>query len=217
MRFGQDSKARDRILQLMKTLGPQTAKELADVLGITSIAVRQHLQGLQEVGLVTHTSKKGQVGRPAHVWDLTHDSEQYFPDRHRDFAKGLLQAMAELHGEEGRRAVIQRWAQRELQHVAAELELDGLDLIGRVRAIVALRQEQGYMAECHEGEGGLLKIIENHCPLGTAACECDDICEGELAVFTDLLGPDALIERSEHLAKGDRRCVYEVRSTTRPD
>ena len=43
---------RDRVPLLLKTKGPQTAARMAERLGVTTMAVRQHLAVLHEEGLV---------------------------------------------------------------------------------------------------------------------------------------------------------------------
>ena len=80
----------------------------------------------------------------------------------------------------------------------------------RVRALAALRHEEGYMAEARgDGDGGFL-LIENHCPICAAATACQGFCRSELEVFRAALGPDVRVERSEHLLAGARRCAYRI-------
>ena len=65
------------------------------------------------------------------------------------------------------------------------------------------------MAESRpEGEGYLL--VENHCPICVAATACQGFCRAELGTFRQVLGPDASVERTEHIVNGDRRCAYRI-------
>jgi predicted ArsR family transcriptional regulator len=43
-----------------------------------------------------------------------------------------------------------------------------------------------------------------------AAAECQGFCRAELETFQEVLGPDASVERTEHIVQGDRRCAYRV-------
>ena len=80
----------------------------------------------------------------------------------------------------------------------------------RVRALAAVRNEEGYMAEARaDGKGGFL-LIENHCPICAAATACQGFCRSELEVFRAALGSDVRVERSEHLLAGARRCAYRI-------
>jgi predicted ArsR family transcriptional regulator len=83
-------------------------------------------------------------------------------------------------------------------------------VIARVQ-LARVRTEEGYMADVRpDGRGGFL-LIENHCPICAAATACQGFCTTELDLFRAVLGPDASVERMEHIVSGDRRCVYSVR------
>jgi predicted ArsR family transcriptional regulator len=53
-------------------------------------------------------------------------------------------------------------------------------------------------------------LVENHCPICVAAKTCQGYCRAELDTFRAVLGPDAKVERTEHIVQGDRRCAYRV-------
>src|SRR5256885_636838 len=77
------------------------------------------------------------------------------------------------------------------------------------RVLTPLQNRGGYVAEAGaEGDGYLL--VENHCPICGAAAACQGFCRAELETFRAVLGPDASVERTEHIVQGDRRCAYRV-------
>ena len=80
----------------------------------------------------------------------------------------------------------------------------------RISALAEVRSEEGYMAEAHEDGDGGFALIENHCPICAAATECQNFCRSELAIFQQVLGPDATVERTDHLLAGARRCAYRI-------
>jgi predicted ArsR family transcriptional regulator len=59
----------DKILYLLKTRGPLTAKALAAMLDMTSMGARQHLQALEGQGLISTYDQIEKRGRP----DLAYD------------------------------------------------------------------------------------------------------------------------------------------------
>src|SRR3546814_20635446 len=61
---------------------PQDAASLARRLGVSAMAVRQHLYDLEAEGLVTHEAEARPVGRPAKLWRLTPAADRFFPDGH---------------------------------------------------------------------------------------------------------------------------------------
>lgn len=78
----------------------------------------------------------------------------------------------------------------------------------RVERLVAIRSQEGYMAECQTQADGSILLIENHCPICAAATTCQGFCRAELDVFREVL--QAPVERTEHILSGSRRCVYRV-------
>jgi predicted ArsR family transcriptional regulator len=81
----------------------------------------------------------------------------------------------------------------------------------RLEALARARTEEGYMAEVWDQEDGSLLLVENHCPICTAATACTGLCSSELEVFRAALAPAVDIVRTEHIVSGARRCAYRVR------
>ena len=72
-RIARESAARTRraMIERLKQDGPQDAGTLAAGLGVSAMAVRQHLYALAEEKLVTFNEEARPVGRPAKLWRLT--------------------------------------------------------------------------------------------------------------------------------------------------
>lgn len=199
---------RTTVLDLLKRGGPQSAGALAEQLGVTAMAVRLHLYDLAEEGLLEETSKPKGRGRPTKIWSLTEAAARAFPDAHQGLALEMIGSIREMFGEEGLAKVIDRHSDSQL--TAYRKELSGLDSIGaRVRRLTELRTAEGYMAAAaQDGDDWLL--IENHCPICSAAKACTRLCANELDVFRKALGPDTSVTREDHLLAGARRCVYRI-------
>ena len=201
-------RTRTRLLNALKSSGPQTAADLARDLNVTSVAVRQHLDGLLQDGLVAFEDLKGSVGRPKRVWDLTPVGHQQFPDNHSNLVLGLLNGLGDIFGAEGLEKLI---AHREAQARKTYSEAVGkaADLPAKLEVLAELRNREGYMADVAEEGNGYL-LIENHCSICAAATACQGFCRSELSLFRDVLGPDVSVERTEHQLSGGRRCVYRI-------
>jgi predicted ArsR family transcriptional regulator len=200
--------AADRFLVLLKTRGPQTTADLGEAAGVTAEAARQQLARLADDGLVVATSEPRGVGRPAQVWGLTEAGNARFPDAHAELTAGLIGTIRTQLGEEVLDRLIDARTAESRAGYAAALE-GAVDLGERVARLAAARTREGYMAESRaEGEGYLL--VENHCPICVAATVCQGFCRAELETFRQVLGPDASVERTEHIVNGDRRCAYRI-------
>jgi predicted ArsR family transcriptional regulator len=201
-------RTRNRLLNALKSSGPQTAADLAQDLNVTSVAVRQHLDGLLQDDLVAFEDLKGSVGRPKRVWDLTPVGHRQFPDNHSNLVLGLLNGLGDIFGAEGLEKLI---AHREAQSrkIYSEAVGKAADLPAKLEVLAELRNREGYMADvAEEGKGYLL--IENHCSICAAATACQGFCRSELNLFQDVLGPEVSVERTEHQLSGGRRCVYRI-------
>ena len=78
-----DASTRHRVAQSILEHGPSTAAALGERLGLTAAAVRRHLDGLLERGLLTAREQRvygarGR-GRPAKVFALTDAGEAVAP------------------------------------------------------------------------------------------------------------------------------------------
>jgi predicted ArsR family transcriptional regulator len=218
--------ARDRILFHLKTRGPQTAAQLAARLEVTSMAVRLHLQALAGEGMISFTDERQKLGRPRRVWSLLSAAASRFPDTHGDLTVELIRAVRSTFGDEGLDRLVSERSRQ--QRDAYRLQMPGPDapLEARIRALASIRKAEGYMAEWSRDGGDEAEdangngaqdraqswlLSENHCPICAAAAACQGFCRDELEIFRDVLGPDAVVERSEHLLAGARRCTYRIR------
>ncbi len=203
-------KSSDQILFLLKTHGQQSAQQLAERLGITSMGARRQLEAAQDKGLVESDDVASKIGRPTRQWRLSSAGHARFPDRHADLTLQLIGQARAVFGEEGLERLI------DARDVAIEASYrqataDCADLTTRAEALARVRDAEGYMAEAHSQPDGSVLLIENHCPICAAASACQNFCRSELAIFQRVMGPECAVERAEHLLSGGRRCVYVIR------
>ena len=185
------------------------AKQLANRLDLSAMAVRLHLYTLQAERLVTYEEQARPVGRPAKLWRLTEAADHLFPEGYAELALNLLSSVSKAFGKAGLDRLL---AIRTREQIAAyRLRMAGQDsLAKRLRTLVAIRTEEGYMADVRRESGGEFLLVENHCPICAAAVSCTGLCTGELEVFQAVLGEDVSVTRTEHIVAGARRCAYRV-------
>ncbi|MEM7173433.1 MAG: metalloregulator ArsR/SmtB family transcription factor [Pseudomonadota bacterium] len=204
-----DAKRRRAIIDHLKQEGPSDAALMADRLGISAMAVRQHLYGLRDEKLVDFEEEARPLGRPAKLWRLTPAADRFFPDGHAELTLGLIGGLKNVFGDEGMEKML---ALRAKDQISAYQRIVGekKSLKGRLVALAKLRTDEGYMAAV-EGDGsGVFCFVENHCPICAAASACQGLCAMELEVFQAVLGPGVSVERTDHILAGARRCAYRV-------
>ena len=200
-------KSSEQILFLLKTRGPQTAQQVADAQGLTSMGARRQLEAALEKGLVEFEDVADKVGRPARRWLLTAAGHARFPDRHADLTLQLIGQARAVFGEEGLERLI---AAREVAieaHYRMQVD-DQQGLAARVDALARARDAEGYMADTEVQADGSVLLIENHCPICAAATECQNFCRSELQLFRACVEGLATVERTEHLLSDGSRCAY---------
>jgi predicted ArsR family transcriptional regulator len=198
----------DRILHLLKRNGAQTADMLGASLSMTGMGARRHLDVLVREGLVEKYDRIEGVGRPRKFWKLTDRGHARFPDAHAELTAKMIGDIRRIFGEEGLDKLI---AERERDmRLGYEKAMQGKTRLSeRVEALAVIRTAEGYMARV-ERDGEAFMLIEDHCPVCTAAAACQGFCRSELFIFRMVLGPDAEVERMDYLLDGGRRCSYRI-------
>ncbi|MGG1658199.1 helix-turn-helix transcriptional regulator [Brevibacillus sp. NRS-1366] len=203
-------RTRRAIVKLLKQNGPMDANHLATELGVTAMAVRQHLYDLQEQKLVTFSEESRAMGRPAKMWTLTSEANRLFPDGYADLTVSLIESMKEAFGEEGLDKLLEIRNRKLVKDYQSKIPTS-LPLKEKLQAFAESRTSEGYMADIIENPDGSFYLVEKHCPVCEAAKACTGICNKELEMFQEVLGDGAQISRGEHILKGDNRCVYVIK------
>jgi len=205
---GDVMKTSEKIIQLLKTQGPLTAKVLATELSLTTMGVRQHMQALEEEGDICFEDKKAPRGRPTRYWSLTPKSNSHFSDRHEELSVQLIDSVITVFGDSGLDKLISHREQSSLELYQQRLASEDT-LKSKLRALAELRSIEGYMATVNEA-GSDFWLLENHCPICAAASKCLNFCRSELNLFQTLLKEEAEVSREEHIIEGARRCAYRI-------
>lgn len=198
--------SQNKLLYLLKTRGALTANEVSEQLRMTSMGARQHMQALEEKGLISHQFITAGKGRPKKKWHLTTHGESLFPDGHSSLLVNILGHMQTQLGES---AMDQLIIAREKEMLSLyQSQLSKLKTTkAKLNKLALIRSNEGYMAEVVE-ENGKVLLVENHCPICAAANQCQQFCRSELSIFQQVLGCN--VERVEYILEGARRCAYQI-------
>jgi predicted ArsR family transcriptional regulator len=200
---------REQILELLQRSGSGlTADALAHKLGISAVAVRKHLAALERDNFVMTELERRPVGRPTYLYRPTATAQTLFPNDYANLATTVLEMIRRLDGEQK----VDELFQRRAEALAAELEtrVQGATLQERLRQVVQVLEEQGYMPELvklQEGREGYL-LTEHHCPIFQVAKAFQQACTCELDVLLKLL--QAKVERCDHRLIGHPHCSYLI-------
>src|SRR5215216_2028802 len=148
-----ERKTRRAIAKLLKTEGPIDSAQLAERLGLTAMAVRQHLYALEREGLVTSETRPVPIGRPAKFWRLTREADHLFPEAYAELSVALIDSVKDAFGEEGlERVLTSRCARQRVDYGKRIRPQDPLER--KLDELAKVRTEEGYMAEIRRAENG---------------------------------------------------------------
>ncbi len=202
-----EGRTRTAVVDLLLADGPLTAVDLAQQLGISTAAVRRHLDQLIAEGAVSSREapalrQRGR-GRPARSYLLTDIGRSRLPHAYDELAVQALDYLAEAIGP----AAVEDFARRRAEAVVApyraELAAEP-DVAGRAAVLSKALTNAGFSASLHQVGVGQ-QLCQHHCPVGHVARKYPQLCEEEMAVFTRELGTYA--QRLATIARGDAVCT----------
>lgn len=183
--------------------------ELARDMEISGMGVRRHLVALEADGLVEQSScRRTGSGRPPAGWRLTATGMELFPRRYDSLALELLDALAP---EEAAAALARRNDDQVAQYRTAVAGCAGVE--EQVAEVARLRDQAGYQAEWGTADDGALVLTENNCAIHRVAEHHPTVCDLELSLLRQVMGPAVEVTRLAHAMAGDAVCAYCIRPT----
>jgi len=200
------SPTRRDVLEALKRHGEATPGELADVLEISSSAVRQHLAALRAAGLIVSRKDHGQAGRPAERYHATTLTEPIFATTVDTLPIELLG-----HMEAEEPALIGRVFDRRRRQMVEEAEnrLAGKTVDEQVAILTGLLDDQGFLADFEAISTGHFRINLHNCAIWAVANRYPQACAAELDFLRELI-PEARVERVSHKTNGAHTCAYDI-------
>lgn len=189
------SGTRGRLIDLLRR-EPRTSGELAEALGISPNAVREHLATLEEDGLVeVRGVRREGVGKPPRVYETSPAAEQLFPKAYEAVLSGLLDVLEEGVGPEALRSLLEDVGKRAGQE--ASIPGDPLDRAERARVLLG---ELGAEVEITQADQGIW--FRGHaCPLDALVGGRPELCGMLASLLSEVTGMSV----EERCRRGDPR------------
>ena len=213
-----DGRTRDRVTQLLLGRGGATAAQLGAELGLSSAAIRRHLDAMLADGEVVSRDQavRGQRGRgrPAKVFLLTESGRRRCGTHTYDgMATAALHWIARYGGEDAVGAFAAEQVAGLEARCRAAMEGAGDDPLARAEALAEALTAEGYAANASTiASGG--QLCQHHCPVVHVAAEFPQLCEAETAVISRLVGTH--VQRLATIAHGDGVCTTHIPAQPKP-
>ncbi|ADD42124.1 helix-turn-helix transcriptional regulator [Stackebrandtia nassauensis] len=207
-----DGDTRQRVARLLLENGNTTARDLADALGISQVAVRKHLDAMTAEGLVDFQEPDASApgrgrGRPARTYRLTAAARDSFGHHYDDLATQALRWIYQHGGP----AAVAAFAAEQVSRLEERCRtaIDGTedDPLARAAALAEALSAEGYAATTNVIAGGG-QLCQHHCPVSHVAAEFPQLCEAETAVISRLVGHH--VQRLATIANGDGVCTTYI-------
>ncbi len=207
---------RDRLARELLKLGPITASDLADSLGISAVAVRKHLDDMSEKSLVkSHeiapfgpAKPKGR-GRPARVYSLTSEGRDFFENQYQSLAQEAVTYLATTFGDKAVKDFALSRANEMLKKYSLILN-KAKDVTEKVEILSSALSIDGFAATTDKGSGPThtIQLCQHNCPIAHVAEQHPEFCDAELDAFSQLLGVN--VTRLSTIANGGNICTSLV-------
>ena len=201
-----------QIIEHLKRRGSATIKELEDVLGVTTTAVRQHLHALQADGYIERQRVHAGVGRPHHAYSITDKVHELFACHCDDLALTLLEEVYAMEGEERAAQLLDRVGSRLAARYANSVRADALQ--ERVQEMAGALNERGVLTEVSVETDDIIVLHAYNCPYHELAQDHRDICEMDEELLRKVLGSD--VNLTACLMDGHQGCSFVVRNQPTP-
>lgn len=197
----------EQFLQRMHSLGHCSIQELCDASQVTATAVRQRLNRLQSLGLVTRETVRQGRGRPHHKYVVTELGIKQLGDNYSELALLLWKELQAIEDAEIRQTILGRLRDAFVRRYGAVVQ--GNTLKERMEQLCDVLAQRGFHVEL-DLQRELPVLKERNCPYHELASSDRGICQLEEEVFGKVLGvPMMLVQCSRD---GQKSCEFHPRS-----
>ncbi len=201
-RFSPDSPA-GKILDFLQRHGEASVKDLEELLGISTTAVREHLTHLQARDLVATRLVRRGPGRPHALYSLTAEAQSLFPKEYDTLTNMLLREIASQEGPARLQGLLDAVGARLAEEYRGQVA--GGALSERVLALREALERRGIPVEVHPS-GESLRLFA--CPYLDIAQEHAGVCAMERRMVEQVLGETIALEGT--IREGGRSCHFTV-------
>jgi predicted ArsR family transcriptional regulator len=187
-----------------------TPTDIADRLGVTPTAVRQHLAALSANGLVDRRRQPVGPSRPPEVYRLSTEGRRAFPKRYDLLVSGLVDVLMTRLGKDETLdtvAAAARWYAERLQPLLRDAPES--ERWPRLKAM--LEEEFAWDAEAAGANGVPRRLLIHQCPFQDVSTRHPGVCGIFFSTVIRTLLCGVSLEHAPN-APGEACCAFELRN-----
>lgn len=196
-----------RILIALKGEKALRLSELSERMGITKMAVLNHIKKLESEGLIERRLVKSSVGRPYYVFKTKDKSKEQIADSNAWVLDGLLEYLEKTgNGElaEGFLKERYRKIKEEYQNRLSKVRKDD-----RINELLKIREEENYFPELKSTGSGSYELLEYNCPIFKISNRFGIACSLETSLFSSVL--DSTVTATHRQVNGSDVCRFLIK------
>lgn len=205
MQTSTRNSTKDKILHLLKKEIILTVNELTELLNITHMAVRNHLNVLEKESFIVSELVKQPMGRPLQTYSLSEKAETYFPKNYEGLSIEFLHDIKDLYGHESIQHIFNKREERLTKEYTSRMQ--DKTVLEKVSEISKIQNEKGYMTDVTQIDDNTYELTEYNCPILSVANEFKLACHCETAMFKNVLGSSQVL-RTCCRTEGDKNCKF---------
>lgn len=201
--------ARLRVLNALKRTQGLSVQELADLLGMSYMGIKDLCLDLESRGLVNGRREPrpdGATGRPRILYRLTDRAHDLFPVASNPLTLEVFEATKKLFGPAAPEKLLMLVWQQKAADLGAKVK--GADPAARAASLARAREHEGHMAGVEQGSDGRMRIVEHHCPFLDVLRAYPVVARLDADLFSRLIGVP--VERREENAAGLYRAEFII-------
>ena len=192
-----------RILDYLQRHGEATVKDLEELLGVSTTAVREHLTNLQAKALVATRLVRNGPGRPHALYFLTAEAQNLFPKEYDTLTSMLLREIASQEGAARLQGLLDAVGARLADEYGGNVI--GAELRDRLAALREALERRGIPVEI-QPSGESFRLFA--CPYLDLVQEHAGVCTMERRMVEQVLGEQIVLEGT--IREGQRSCHFTV-------
>ncbi|WP_337860211.1 helix-turn-helix transcriptional regulator [Ferroplasma sp.] len=191
----------------------KTLDQLSGIMNVNKNAVNEHINYLENHGLVASYFVRAKAGRPKKFYKLTEKGMEIFPKQYINFSSMLLKEIEKEFGSAKLNTILMKIAEDMIKGVSSDsmslMSLNREEKLEKISEYVNILNKLGYYAKMEISENSV-KIIRHNCIFYELAKNNKDMVCGSLekSILTESLNDT--FKLIENFPDGDNKCVVEI-------
>lgn len=196
-----------QIVLALKREGQLNLNELSDMIGISKMAVLNHIQKLEAQGMVERRLVKTKVGRPHYRFVLSENSKLSMAPS--DIS--MLNEFVDYMDEKGHSEIVEDFLKERYGQVRIDYEkkLASIAPEKRVEALAKFREQENYFPELKKGSKDNYELLEYNCPIFSISKKFGIACSLETKLFSAVL--DREVSSTHRQVNGSDVCKFLIK------